>query len=87
MGFLLFRIIFFCRVLDIRVPKLVKADMGQMVVLQEKREMGRNVIRGKGRAVGPLEDEVVFLVIGAAELSVDPFLGFGLDKDFSRLGR
>ena len=69
------------------VPKLVKADMRQMVVLQKKREMGRNVIRGKGRAVGPLEDEVVFLIVRAAELSIDRFLGLGLDKDFSCLGR
>ena len=69
------------------VPKLVKADMRQVVVLQKKREMGRNVIRGKGCAVGPFEDKVIFLVVRAAELSVDRFLGSGLDKDFSCLGR
>ena len=69
------------------VPKLVKADMRQMVVLQEKREMGGNVIRRKGCAVGPLEDKVIFLVVRAAELSIDRFLGLGLDKDFSCLGR
>ena len=69
------------------MPKLMETDMRQVVVLQEKRKMGRNVIRGKGRAVGPLEDKVVFLVIGAAELSVDRFLGLGLDKDFLCLGR
>ena len=69
------------------MPKLMETDMRQMVVLQEKREMGGNIIRGKGCAVGPLEDKVVFLVIGTAELSVDRFLGFGLDKDFSCLGR
>ena len=45
------------------VPKLVKADMGQMVVLQEKREMGGNVIRGKGCAVGPLEDKLFQVII------------------------
>ena len=38
------------------VPKLVKADMRQVVVLQKKRKMRGNVIRGKGCAVGPLED-------------------------------
>ena len=69
------------------VPKLMETDMRQMVVLQEKREMGGNVIRRKGRAVGPLEDKVVFLVVRAAELSVDRFLRLGLDKDFSCLGR
>ena len=61
--------------------------MGQMVVLQEKREMGGNVIRGEGRTIGPLEDKVVFLIVRAAELSVDCFFGFGLDKDFSCLSR
>ena len=69
------------------VPKLMETDMRQMVVLQEKREMGGNVIRGKGCAVGPLEDKIVFLVVSAAELSIDRFLGLGLDKDFSCLGR
>ena len=58
-----------------------------MVVLQEKREMGGNVIRRKGCAVGPLEDKVIFLVVRAAELSVDCFLGFCLDKDILCLGR
>ena len=47
------------------VPKLVKADMRQVVVLQEKREMGGNVIRGKGCAVGPLEDKVVLCSCGS----------------------
>ena len=69
------------------VPKLMETDMRQMVVLQEKREMGRYIVRGKGRAVGPLEDKIVFLVVSAAELSIDRFLGLGLDKDFSCLGR
>ena len=69
------------------VPKLMETDMRQMVVLQEKREMGGNVIRRKGCAVGPLEDKVVFLVIRAAELSVDRFLSLCEDEDFSCLGR
>ena len=69
------------------VPKLMETDMRQMVVLQEKREMGGNVIRRKGCAVGLLEDKVVFLVVRAAELSVDRFLRLGLHKDFSCLGR
>ena len=34
------------------VPKLMETDMRQMVVLQEKREMGGNVIRGEGRILG-----------------------------------
>ena len=68
------------------VPKLMKADMRQMVVLQEKREMGRYIVRGKGSTIRPLEDKVVFLIVRAAELSVDLFLGLGLDKDFFCLG-
>ena len=35
LGFLLFRIIFFCRVLDIRVPQIVKADVPQAVGFQQ----------------------------------------------------
>ena len=58
-----------------------------MIVLQEKREMGGNVIRRKGRAVGPFEDKVIFLIVRAAELSVDHFLRLGLHKDFSCLSR
>ena len=38
------------------VPKLMETDMRQVVVLQKKRKMGGNVIRGKGCAVGPLEE-------------------------------
>lgn len=64
------------------VPKLTETDMRQVVVLQEKREMGRNVIQRKGSAVRPFEDKVVFLVVGTAELSVDRFFGSGLDKDY-----
>ena len=45
------------------VPKLVKADMRQMVVLQKKREMGRYIVRGKGRAVGPFEDKLFQVII------------------------
>lgn len=45
--------------------------------------MGGNVIRGEGRTIGPLEDKVVFLIVRAAELSVDRFLRLGLHKDFS----
>ena len=40
------------------VPKLMETDMRQVVVLQKKRKMGGNVIRGKGCAVGPLEDTI-----------------------------
>ena len=67
--------------------ELDKADMRQVIVFQEKRKMGGNVIRGKGCAVGLLEDKVVFLVVRAAELSVDRFLRLGLHKDFLCLGR
>lgn len=45
------------------MPKLVETDMRQMVVLQEKREMGRYIVRGKGRAVGPFEDKLFQVII------------------------
>ena len=45
------------------VPKLMETDMRQVIVLQKKREMGGNVIRRKGCAVGPFEDKLFQVII------------------------
>ncbi len=47
------------------MPKLIKADMRQVVVFQKKREMGGYIVLGKRLAGRPPKDKVVFLIVRA----------------------
>lgn len=40
----------FCRVLDIRVPEIVKADMPQAVLIQQLRKSRGEIVRGNQRS-------------------------------------
>ena len=51
------------------VPKLMETDMRQMVVLQEKREMGGNIVPGGN---------------GALKVSYDPVITYGLHLTFTK---
>ena len=53
----------FCRVLDIRVPQLMEADVGESVLFQEQVESVADVVGGVGMAVRPFEHIGRFLVL------------------------
>ena len=63
LGFLLLQRIFFCRVLDIRVPEVVEADVAQAVCLQQVAEALGELVR---------DDEIAQRVHADA---VQPLLG------------
>lgn len=67
------------------MPELMKADVRQAVVFQQKGKMGRNIFWGKGRSLRPLEDKVVLLVAFAAEPSVLFLFPFCSKEDLSSL--
>ena len=72
LGFLLLQEIFFCRVLDIRVTKIMKTYTRHIVFLQHIGKMGTHITRFDNLANLVYEDviEVILVVVGAAQPTI-----------------